>query len=56
MSVNRALRLVVALAALLSSVIAARAESGLGPDQAESTLGGLRYQCLLQFTCPLSAG
>jgi TPR repeat protein len=53
---NRALRLVVTLAALLSPVGVTRAETGLGPDQAENTLASLRYQCLLQFTCPLSEG
>jgi TPR repeat protein len=45
----------LALAALLLTVVVARADSGVGPADAEKTLGRLRYLCLLQFLCPLSA-
>src|SRR5258708_23630196 len=45
----------VAVAVLLFSVGAARADSGLRPADAESTLGNLQYRCLLQPLCPLSA-
>ena len=45
-----------ALAALLFSVGTARADSGLGPATAESTLGSLRYKCALQALCPLGEG
>jgi TPR repeat protein len=46
---------VAAVAALLLSAGAARADSGLGPADAEKTLGNLRYLCMLQPLCPLSA-
>jgi TPR repeat protein len=45
----------VAVAALLVSTGAARADSGLGPADAEKTLGSLRYICVVQSLCPLSA-
>ncbi len=45
-----------ALAALLLLVGTARADSGLGPATAESTLGSLKYQCALQVMCPLGEG
>jgi TPR repeat protein len=45
----------LALAALLSTVGAARADSGFGPADAEKTLGRLRYLCLTQSLCPLTA-
>jgi len=43
------------VAALLLSAGAARADSGLGPADAEKTLGSLRYMCALPVFCPLSA-
>jgi len=43
------------LVALLLSAGAARADSGLGPGDAEKTLGTLRYLCIVQSLCPLSA-
>lgn len=43
------------LVALFLSAGAARAESGLGPADAEKTLGNLKYLCLVQSLCPLSA-
>ena len=45
----------VVVAALLLSAGAARADSGLGPADAEKTLGSLRYMCALPVFCPLSA-
>jgi TPR repeat protein len=45
----------VAVAALLVSAGAARADSGLGPAEAEKTLGSLRYLCVVQALCPLNA-
>jgi TPR repeat protein len=45
----------VALAAVLLSGGAARADSGLGPADAEKTLGTLRYVCVLEALCPISA-
>jgi TPR repeat protein len=45
----------VAVAALLLAPGAARADSGLGPADAEKTLGSLRYLCVVQSLCPLSA-
>src|SRR5262245_66213058 len=47
---------IVALIAVLASPNAARADSRLGPAEAESPLGRLSYLCVLQATCPLSAG
>ena len=43
------------VAALLLSAGAARADSGLGPTDAEKTLGSMRYMCVLSWLCPLSA-
>jgi TPR repeat protein len=43
------------VAALLFSAGAARADSGLGPADAEKTLGSMRYMCVLSWLCPLSA-
>jgi hypothetical protein len=43
------------LVGLLLSAGAARADSGLGPGDAEKTLGSLRYLCVRQWRCPLSA-
>jgi TPR repeat protein len=43
------------LAALLSTAGAARADSGLGPADAEKTLGRLGYLCMIQSLCPLTA-
>jgi hypothetical protein len=45
----------VVVAALLLAPDAARADSGLGPADAEKTLGSLRYLCVVQSLCPLSA-
>jgi len=45
----------MAVAALLASAGAARADSDLGPADAEKTLGNLKYICVLQSLCPLSA-
>jgi TPR repeat protein len=45
----------VAVAASLLAAGAARADSGLGPADAEKTLGSLRYLCVVQSLCPLSA-
>jgi hypothetical protein len=43
----------VAVAGLLVSAGAARADSGLGPADAETTLGSLRYyMCALPLLCP----
>ena len=47
---------IVALTAFLASTNAARADSRLGPAEAERTLDRLSYLCVLQATCPLSAG
>ncbi len=55
MSATRALTSIVAFAAMAFSAGAVRAQSGLGPAEAESTLGSLRYRCALQALCPLSA-
>ena len=43
------------LAALLLSAGAVRAETGLGPADAEKTLHDLRYVCMLPALCPLTA-
>lgn len=40
---------------MLVAAGAARADSGLGPADAEKTLGSLRYLCVVQSLCPLSA-
>ena len=48
--------LCAALAVLLLSAGMARADSGLGPVGAESTLGSLRYKCAVQVLCPLGEG
>ena len=45
----------VLAAALLSTAGAARADSGLGPADAEKTLGRLGYLCMIQSLCPLTA-
>lgn len=55
MSAHRARRLYLAVAALLLSGVAARAQSGLGPTDAEGALGTLRYRCALQALCPISS-
>src|SRR5262249_58376679 len=55
MSSIRIQSLIVALTVLLVSTNAARADSRLGPAEAESTLGRLSYLCIMQATCPLSA-
>lgn len=49
----RPLIVAVAISLLLSG--AARADSGLRPADAERTLSNLRYVCVLQTLCPLSA-
>jgi TPR repeat protein len=46
----------VIFAAVLPLAGPARADSGLRPADAQSTLDGLKYQCLLEALCPLSAG
>jgi TPR repeat protein len=46
----------MALATLLSVAGGARAGSGLGPADAERTLGRLRFLCMSQSLCPLGAG
>src|SRR5262249_61387182 len=56
MSSIRIQSLIVALTVLLVSTNAARADSRVGPAEAESTLGRLSYLCIMQATCPLSAG
>jgi TPR repeat protein len=55
MSGKLARTLSLAAAATLLSAGAARADSGLGPADAERTLGNLRYLCVLEALCPLSA-
>jgi TPR repeat protein len=45
----------VAVAAVLVSAGAARADSGLAPADVENTFGKLRYLCALQVLCPLNA-
>jgi TPR repeat protein len=45
----------LALAALLLTAGSARADSGLGPAEAEKTLGHLGIVCVIQATCPLTA-
>jgi hypothetical protein len=45
----------LAIAAMLATAGAARADFGLGPADAEKTLGQLRYLCILQSLCPLTA-
>jgi TPR repeat protein len=53
---TRARILSLALLALLLSAVVARAQSGLGPADAQDTLSGtLRYRCALQALCPLSS-
>jgi TPR repeat protein len=51
---KRALFWMVLVAAWVCTANAALADSGLGPRQLESTLARLRYQCAMQFTCPVS--
>jgi hypothetical protein len=55
MSGKLARPLIVAVATLFLSGGAVRADSGLRPADAEKTLGNLRYICVLQTLCPLSA-
>jgi TPR repeat protein len=45
----------LAATGLLLAAGAVRADSGLGPADAENTLGSLHYRCALQVLCPLSA-
>ena len=40
---------------MLLAAGAVRADSGLGPTDAEKTLGSMRYMCVLSWLCPLSA-
>jgi TPR repeat protein len=55
LSATRAIGASVALAVALLVAGPAHADSGMGPADAEGTLGSLRYQCLLKALCPLSA-
>jgi TPR repeat protein len=45
----------LALAGLFLPALAAHAQSGLGPADAQATLGSLRYKCALAALCPLSS-
>jgi TPR repeat protein len=52
----RAVGPTMALVAAILLAGPAQADSGLRPADAESTLANLKYQCLLEALCPLSAG
>jgi TPR repeat protein len=52
---TRALCVGTALIVMLLVGGPARANSGMAPAEAESTLGSLRYRCLLEALCPVSA-